>query len=229
MLLDHFGIFFYPEETWLRIIGRAVVPILFFLGGYFHASTTRKEIIFLGVYMTLTAPILWQHGSLLPLDTILSLVVGRWFSHLTDKTEAPFYSIASIALIPLLMGVVSYTAAFVCIPLIGKAKRENWPNTCKMICVCSGFIIYAASQWLGRGYNTETTILLGLWLTLIFSVLGFATLSNKWELRSPITVLKKYPRSAQGLLIVSNNSLSIYFAHVAIFSLLSQILKWYVS
>ena len=34
MVIDHIGYYFYPDELWLRVIGRMCVPIWFFLIGY---------------------------------------------------------------------------------------------------------------------------------------------------------------------------------------------------
>ncbi|KAA2235009.1 TraX family protein [Salinarimonas soli] len=39
MLVDHVGLYFFPDESWWRLIGRATAPIFFFLVGY---ATSRR-------------------------------------------------------------------------------------------------------------------------------------------------------------------------------------------
>ncbi len=53
MLVDHVGLYFFPEENWWRVIGRATAPIFFFLVGF--AASRRVPWTWLAFGAILTA------------------------------------------------------------------------------------------------------------------------------------------------------------------------------
>ncbi len=59
MIVDHVGFYFFPEEIWLRLIGRICVPMWFFLVGYARSRDM--------------SPVLWIGGTLL---VVMNPVVG---------------------------------------------------------------------------------------------------------------------------------------------------------
>lgn len=44
MLFDHVGFYFFPDDDWLRIVGRGCAPILFFLTGYARTRVLEKRL-----------------------------------------------------------------------------------------------------------------------------------------------------------------------------------------
>lgn len=77
MVIDHIGFFFYPDESWFRVLGRLCVPIWFFLIGY-----ARTREIPLRMYIAigiLAASSMIVGGQLFPLTILVTLMIGRRF------------------------------------------------------------------------------------------------------------------------------------------------------
>jgi hypothetical protein len=76
MILDHVGAYFYPDESWFRVLGRLCVPIWFFLIGY---ARTRDIAIFALIGAGLIAlGNMYAGETLLPLSILVSLMIGRY-------------------------------------------------------------------------------------------------------------------------------------------------------
>ncbi|NCC22061.1 MAG: hypothetical protein EOM26_06315 [Alphaproteobacteria bacterium] len=57
MIVDHVGYYFYPDEDWLRVIGRLCVPVWFFLIGYAR-SRDMSERLWIGAAILVVADII---------------------------------------------------------------------------------------------------------------------------------------------------------------------------
>lgn len=56
MLMDHIGFIFYPNELWLRCIGRIAFPVFAFLlvEGFFYTRNVQRYMVRLGVFAILS-------------------------------------------------------------------------------------------------------------------------------------------------------------------------------
>lgn len=77
MIVDHIGVYFYPDETWFRIFGRFCVPIWFFLIGYARTREISLKILAGAVVILLGNMIAGE--TVFPLCVLVSLMVGRYF------------------------------------------------------------------------------------------------------------------------------------------------------
>src|SRR5690348_14356967 len=59
MTVDHVGAFLYPDNIWLRIIGRLTIPIIafFIVEGYHHTSNIKRYMFRLFGFALLAQPI----------------------------------------------------------------------------------------------------------------------------------------------------------------------------
>ncbi|MCC7305291.1 MAG: hypothetical protein IT558_03415 [Alphaproteobacteria bacterium] len=74
-VIDHAGLFFFPEEAWFRVIGRFSVPVWFFLVGYADTRKVQKEIWIGGALIVLTFMALGLY--LFPLNILFTIAVTR--------------------------------------------------------------------------------------------------------------------------------------------------------
>lgn len=77
MIIDHIGAYFYPDETWFRILGRLCVPIWFFLIGYARSRDLSVRALAGAGLLFLGAMMAGEH--VLPVSILVTLMVGRNF------------------------------------------------------------------------------------------------------------------------------------------------------
>lgn len=77
MICDHVGHHFYPDEMWLRVLGRLCLPIWFFLIGYANSAHLSKSLWIGGVFVAVSAVIAGQY--ILPLNILFTILALRYF------------------------------------------------------------------------------------------------------------------------------------------------------
>lgn len=77
MIIDHTGVYFYPDENWFRIFGRLCVPIWFFLIGYARTRDIPLNVI-IGIGLIASGNIL-AGEYLFPLSILVTLMIGRYY------------------------------------------------------------------------------------------------------------------------------------------------------
>lgn len=95
MVVDHIGYFFFPEETWFRVMGRLSVPIWFFLIGF---SDTRQiqPTIWLGAIAVAVSAVLTGEY-ILPLNILFTLALVRlWIDGLMVGTLRSYEGFAGM-------------------------------------------------------------------------------------------------------------------------------------
>ncbi len=77
MICDHVGHHFYPDEMWLRVLGRMCLPIWFFLIGYANSAQLSKSLWIGAGFVLVSAIIAGQY--ILPLNILFSILILRYF------------------------------------------------------------------------------------------------------------------------------------------------------
>jgi hypothetical protein len=75
MTIDHMGSFLWPDELWLKAIGRITFPVWFFLVGYSRSSKLHWDIIILALLMIPLNPL--THQPFFPLNALVSIIICR--------------------------------------------------------------------------------------------------------------------------------------------------------
>ncbi len=75
MIVDHFGIYFFPDDLWYRVIGRLSFPVWLFLVGYAR-SREIPPILIGGAVIVFLSNIVAGMG-LLPLSILVSIMIVR--------------------------------------------------------------------------------------------------------------------------------------------------------
>ena len=75
MVIDHIGVYFFPDELWWRAVGRSCVPVWFFLIGY--ARTRDLSPLLIGGGLILLAGNFIAGMSVLPLNVLFTIMLIR--------------------------------------------------------------------------------------------------------------------------------------------------------
>ncbi|MGL4440255.1 MAG: TraX family protein [Bosea sp. (in: a-proteobacteria)] len=129
ILFDHLWFYIWPEHTWLTAIGRAALPIFFFLIGF--ARTRQVPWFWWIAGAGLTALDLWRHGGFdniclnimfnfamirLALPIIEKHVMGAWW-------RVALFALVLAAVMPAAGQVIEYGTAGWLLAIVGLAHR----------------------------------------------------------------------------------------------------------
>lgn len=109
MIADHLGYFFFPEEMWLRVIGRLSAPVWFFLIGYAGGRPVPRSWIIGGVIASASA--MAFSGYVLPFNILFMLVVTRLAMPYLER--AAFSSLWAFTGLFVLLGALSLHTAYI--------------------------------------------------------------------------------------------------------------------
>lgn len=108
MIIDHIGLFFFPEYIFFRIIGRISFPIFAFLivEGFYHTSDIRKYMFRLGIFAVISeVPFdLLTTGKFFDLrhqNVFFTLLIGVILLYSYEKQYSTFSRVSTVFLIML--------------------------------------------------------------------------------------------------------------------------------
>lgn len=88
MFIDHVGLFFYPQQIWMRIIGRVAMPIYAYgIAKGYKLTKNRKKYGMRLVFFALLSQLSFGYLFKMPhFNIIFTFIIGFIALHLIDKT-----------------------------------------------------------------------------------------------------------------------------------------------
>ena len=80
MIIDHLGLYFFPEYNLMRLIGRTAMPVFCFFAGYNFKEQPKLKILLFGILLYLITTILlnqFTSGNIL-----ISIYIGQCYLYL---------------------------------------------------------------------------------------------------------------------------------------------------
>ena len=231
MVIDHVGFFFYPDESWFRVLGRLCVPIWFFLIGY-----ARTRDIPLRLYSSigiLAASSIIVGGHLLPLTILVTLMIGRrfidaWMGAGRKGGEALAGLFFMLVLLGIPTGILFEYGAFgllftvfgaMCRYRQDNPKLEKGESYDKQIVyfASASFITFVILQ------AAPMEVLSGVqFAVLVFGMIGVYYILRRFQPAELPTISKKIPGSIKKLIqFTGRRTLEIYVAHLVVFKMVA--------
>lgn len=164
MLLDHVGYYFYPENDWLRAIGRASLPIWFFLVGFARSRDLTKPI-WIGAIAIVAANVVFG-GDIFPLNILFTIIITRLVLDVVSRFslqnwEAAIYGAFALSALMLpTMFVFEYGSAAILIAMSGYLARHaaevNLSDRARTAFMAYSVVFYAFTQLLIFGFDKIT-------------------------------------------------------------------------
>lgn len=88
MIIDHVGVFYFPENDYFRALGRGAAPIFLFLVGF--APSNRVSVALILTAIAVAAANVAVGGDIMPLNILFTIILYRlWlrYVHPKDKDE----------------------------------------------------------------------------------------------------------------------------------------------
>ena len=232
MLVDHIGYFFYPDELWFRVIGRACLPIWFFLIGYANSRDVGPAMwigaIIVGIgSITLGGSVFALNilFTMLIIRFVIDQVAARMFSHWTWLVGG--FAVMIAVYMPSAM-LIEYGTSGLLLALFGYAMRHEdelqMPRWMLYVFSALTLVFFAGSQIylfgrmdpnFGEAESKVTLILVGLsgLMMTCFRPLALTRLTE---------VLPRFV--TVGVQITGRFTMEIYVIHLILFRLASLML-----
>jgi hypothetical protein len=219
MLIDHLGMFFFPNYTILRIIGRISFPIFFFLIGYSQKFKNEKPILLLALCMIgldyilrdNTISFFFTNKSILP-TIIISRFFLYWSINWVKNNLLVSFVILLLYYIP--MAIIFEFGTLGCMFMIyGYLIRNNYHDLKSKVFICLTLVAYILNQ--GSSYNFAGIIM--------FILLMSALLIWMYNFKIRAYVITAHPINNL-ILLCSRYSLYIYCIHYELFKIISIVL-----
>lgn len=198
MLVDHVGTFFFPDDHWLRAIGRGAAPIFLWLTGYAAAYRLDWEIVLLALIHTVSNMLLLGHIDF-PLTILFTIIITRLVFHWgASRHPRPLlgWVLACMIWLPSIF-IIEYGTFGILFALCAYVKKhpDIYPKSVRLWLWVFSFALYALNEgfikdfgWIDTGITwlMVSVIAYALWHFKIHSITRPATvppammLLGKW-------------------------------------------------
>lgn len=228
MIVDHAGYFFFPEEQWMRAVGRLSAPIWLFLIGFAHSRDLSLRmwggmgILLLSNYVA--------GMPLLPANILATMILCRLaidpvmgYVARNPKTLYPVVGVLFCLIIPTFM-MFEYGSVALLVVMLGYMvrNRDDLPFTRNDIVQFAGIValLYGFIQIFTFVYFSMT-MKVGVQIGLLM-VMVFLTRFRPYEYPS---LTGKLPAAVAGLIrLAGRRTLEFYVLHLVLFKAASYYL-----
>lgn len=217
MVIDHIGMFFYPEQVTFRLIGRIAFPIFLFLIGYSQKFINKRDIILLMIVMAALDCWLCVESTFftVSLSTILPvIVISRWICGYMQnwfRTNL-IKSFLLLAMYNLVFGLFFMFGTFGCLFIIcGDLRRNNinnWHSHAFFALTIAMYVYIQSPNYSPIQVATLSVLMLGLTGCMYLFRLETINIKN--------ILIKK------SIMLCARYSLYVYCLHYQLFKLLSM-------
>jgi hypothetical protein len=215
MIIDHVGMVFFPEDLYLRAIGRSSFVIWFFFVGYNFRE--RKSLIDMLLFCAVSFAIAKYFfiPKILPFNILFSMIISRvmlgYYAKYIVKNESInlfewfFLSITLLALFLLTNSLFEYGTLGILIAILGYNKKNKIGND--LIQIVSLSFITSFSQIDAWKFNFNNSIISLISINLALYALYYfkpISISIRGVSRSIINIMARY-------------SLYLYCLHLLLF------------
>lgn len=218
MIADHVGYFFFPQNLWLRVVGRITVPIWLFMAGYTKPSREGLEIPFLSWLMILSA--MTFKYPLFPINILASIWISRRFAKYLQKQPqdlftTALYILVLVATMPATIEIFEYGSLALLFAMAGHYYRNGGGKRAHIAMI----LAYAAFQMVER-YVFKFDILQSALVAAGTGIVCWLLANFKLEY---VPLSARFPATAAVINFFARNSLYIYVLHYISFEIAARI------
>jgi hypothetical protein len=209
MVIDHLGLYFFPEVMVARSIGRYAMPIFCFFAGYNFKDTPRIKILFYGILLYCFSRFLISE-ELSVANILISIFLGQnyiWFfqklseRHWQSFGTSYFHIIILASMWGLTHNYIEYGTLSIAIMLIGYVAKKE-PNRLKLLAAVASFFSLLHSLVVFDAFFEP----LHVFIVIIISVMIYISL----------TVINLGCKISWNIAFITRNMLEFYCLHLVI-------------
>ena len=197
VLIDHYGLFFDPDEVWWRLFGRLASPVFFFFMGFARTRTVPWTWVFLGIVLTATDYLTSPNEVLI--NILLNFAFIRLVLPSVEAHVMPYplrlaaLAAASAALIPVLDPVLEYGGEGWLWALFGLSQRlfldagESAARHRRDLLGLAAGLAYVVRERSDYGFDLLQSALLVLFVAcLVLGLMRFRRADLGWQPPGPV-------------------------------------------
>jgi hypothetical protein len=221
MVVDHVGVYFLPDDDWLRAVGRLSAPIWLFLIGYARSRDFSLPM-WIGIALLALSGVVFG-GSILPFSILATMLACRFaldpLMAVIKRSPSLLYPVSLVLFFATILTfpVLEYGSIAMTVVMFGymTRNRESLPFDKNQylqygILVAFGYFLIQAYMFFGFDMNQKIFVGLGLLAT----ILGLSF----FQPRAYPLLTARLPRPLVGLIQVGGRySLEFYVAHILLF------------
>jgi hypothetical protein len=206
MVIDHLGLYFFPEQIWMRAVGRTVMPVFCFFAGYNFHQKPRSIILVYGLILYAMTFAIYQQ--FVAFNILIAIYLGQWYLHLfQNQLQYNLYLYIHVIFTSLLYLLTSdymdYGTLGIAIMLIGFGARNNDVDRNLMVFSALVLSFFHTALIFSGMINLYIAAIIAIAEYLFITYKDFTTLIN----------IRFYR-------IFSRKALIIYFVHFAIIQII---------
>jgi hypothetical protein len=220
MIIDHMGYFLFPDESWMRLIGRVSFPLWLFLVGYAN-SRDLSAVLWMCAASVCVAGLVFGSG-VLPVNILFSIIIVRLV--LDYCAGLMFHSAAMLWVVPSLLIIMAvptnimfeYGALGIMVAMMGWMLRHRAEKPA----VRRALPLFTAATILTHVMMTFLVFSFTALETKLMPLVFFATygLMFLFGAKSYPVLTKKLPKLVVlALQFMGRYSLYIYVFHIVLF------------
>jgi len=142
MIIDHMGLYLYPELTIMRIIGRIAMPVFCFFAGYNFHDKPKTKIIICGVLLQIYTTVLFKQ--FITTNILISIYLGQCYIYYFRKSLTRFFYsgychvIIMTILFYISWALIDYGTLVIAIMILGFIAKHE-PKNLKLCCFVTIF------------------------------------------------------------------------------------------
>lgn len=225
MTVDHLGLIFFPDNPWLRVIGRTAFPVFFFVIGY--KGFTRIPPLLVAYALAVSIVEMLHEGKLATLNILFTVIICRlglrWFLARYDPwlpgNTTTIFTVSGILLLfaPFTYFIFDYGTFALLIALIGYWASQDQRNLAFLLYVAAVGCVHVGWQWLVFGFSPAQGAVMALLVGAQFGWFAVAD-PRKYLPLSPTVPVRVS-------LAVSRRSLQYYFYHLTFLRILAMLTR----
>lgn len=229
MVIDHIGVYIFPEQMAWRIVGRMSLPVWLFLVGYANSRNLGSDLITAGLLLLIAQLVFGEH--LLPLHILFTIMLVRLLIDriMAYAAEGPLPLIIMATFLGLLAGPTIWlfeygTHAFLFAMLGYLVRHRAQLPFAQGVIVLFAFVVSSVHAGM-QAYLFQATAVQSVLIWL--GVVTVAYLLTRFRAQTyPVFTARLHSLPAAALMIMGRHTLGLYVVHLLVLKALAAWLLW---
>jgi hypothetical protein len=206
MIIDHLGLYIFPDNILMRLIGRVAMPLFCFFAGYNFNNKIRPQLLLYGALLYAITLVIYNDFT--TANILISIFLGQIYLYLFHN-QLKTFNIAYIHVVVLTclwiytFNITDYGTLSVAIMVLGYVAKHE-PASLKIVSVITQYlsVLHTVVTFEPNNYQLALVIFIALIVYMLMTIRNFNN------------------HVGFNFVLVSRNSLFIYYVQAAVIQII---------